>query len=99
MGGTESPDTSKKKGLIWWRLIVGLYLGFVAIRSTFFPSPTLPDFLKASNPTQQLGMYIAFALECWLSGWLIYSGIRPLRRRNLEKLAANDRSPNESAGG
>jgi hypothetical protein len=99
MEATTPPDTSKKKGLIWWRLIVGLYLGFVAIRSTFFPSPNLPDFLKASNPTQRLGMYIAFTMECWLSVWLIYSGFRPLRRRNLEKLAANDRSPNESAGG
>ena len=99
MGGNDPPNPPKRKGVTWWRLIVGLYLGFAAIRSTFFPSPNLPDFLKASNPTQQLGMYIGSALECWLSAWLIYSGIRPLWRRNLEKLAANDRSPNESAGG
>jgi len=98
MEPTEPPNPSRKKGLIWWRLIVGLYLGFAAVRSTFFPSPGLPDFLKPSNSTQQLGMYIGFVMECWLAAWLIYSGIKPMRRRKLEKLSADDRSSNESVG-
>jgi hypothetical protein len=64
---------------IWWRVIVGLLLIFIEIKSRIDPAPNL---LKASNSGEQAAMNGTMVALIILGCWLVYSGVKPLWRKN-----------------
>jgi hypothetical protein len=64
---------------IWWRVIVGLLLIFIQIKSRIDPANNL---LKASNSGEQAAMNGTMVALIILGCWLVYSGVKPLWRKN-----------------
>jgi hypothetical protein len=76
MDGTDGRNPPRPRRIAFWKLGLGAFLLIGQIKSLLFPDPNLPDALKASNPTQQLGMVAVGVVLCVAGVWLLYSGIR-----------------------
>jgi len=65
--------------LVWWKVILGAVLIYVEINNRVHPAPNL---LKAANSGEQIVMNITGVAIVAVGCWLIYSGIKPLWRKN-----------------
>jgi hypothetical protein len=76
MDRTEGTNPPRPRRIAFWKLGLGAFLLIGQIHSLLFPDPNLPDALKASNPTERLGMDVVSIVLCVAGVWLLYSGIR-----------------------
>jgi hypothetical protein len=71
--------TTQVQKPIWWKVILGAILLTSNINNRINPAPNL---LKADNAAQQFGMNLVSFAFLGLALWLLYSGSKPLWRKN-----------------
>ncbi len=64
---------------IWWRVVVGMILIFIEVKNYIHPAPNL---LKANNPGELAAMNGTMVALIVLGCWLVYSGVKPVWRKN-----------------
>lgn len=70
---------TKPQKPIWWRVIVGLMLIFIEVKNYIHPAANL---LKANSPGEQAAMNGTMVALIVLGCWLVYSGVKPVWRKN-----------------
>jgi hypothetical protein len=62
---------------VWWKILMGLWLIYINISNYINPGPNLA---KAANQIEQNGMNAAPLIFISIGCWLVYLGMRPVRR-------------------
>jgi hypothetical protein len=65
---------------VWWKIIVGLLLVYAEV-AQYFPGELASSLLRAPHSFQQIGMNAVMVILIAVGCWLVYSGIKPARRK------------------